>query len=71
MPASLIEAVGRLAGRAGMPAAVQTVSLHPARAVGLADRGDIAPGLRADLLRVRRGEEPIVRTVWRAGARVV
>jgi alpha-D-ribose 1-methylphosphonate 5-triphosphate diphosphatase len=71
VPASLIEAVGRLARRTGMPAAVRTVSLHPARAVGLADRGDIAPGLRADLLRVRRGEEPIVRTVWRAGARVV
>jgi alpha-D-ribose 1-methylphosphonate 5-triphosphate diphosphatase len=50
---------------------VQTVALHPARAVGLADRGDIAPGLRADLLRVRRAPAPIVRTVWRAGARVV
>jgi alpha-D-ribose 1-methylphosphonate 5-triphosphate diphosphatase len=71
VPSSLIEAVSQLAARAGMPAAVRMVSLHPARAVGLADRGDIAPGLRADLLRVRRGPEPIVRTVWRAGARVV
>jgi alpha-D-ribose 1-methylphosphonate 5-triphosphate diphosphatase len=71
VPSSLIEAVGRLAERTGMPAAVQTVALHPARAVGLADRGDIAPGLRADLLRVRRAPAPIVRTVWRAGARVV
>jgi len=54
-----------------LPAAVATVSGNPARAVGLADRGEIAPGKRADLIRVRRaGDMPVVRTAWRAGMRV-
>jgi alpha-D-ribose 1-methylphosphonate 5-triphosphate diphosphatase len=38
---------------------------------GLPDRGRIEPGLRADLVRVRRfGRNPVVRQVWRAGERV-
>ena len=37
----------------------------------LHDRGRIAPGLRADLVRVRVHEGlPVVRQVWRAGERV-
>jgi alpha-D-ribose 1-methylphosphonate 5-triphosphate diphosphatase len=51
--------------------AVATVSDVPAAAVGLADRGRIAVGLRADLIRVQDIEGlPIVRTVWREGRRV-
>jgi alpha-D-ribose 1-methylphosphonate 5-triphosphate diphosphatase len=52
--------------------AVATVSGNPARAVGLSDRGEIAPGLRADLVRVRRGANgwPVPAEVWRRGARV-
>ena len=40
--------------------------------VGLADRGRLAVGLRADVVRVRMHEgAPVVRQVWRAGERVI
>jgi alpha-D-ribose 1-methylphosphonate 5-triphosphate diphosphatase len=54
-----------------LAAAVRTVTKTPAEAVGLADRGEIAPGKRADLIRVHvaRGI-PVVRSVWREGWRV-
>jgi alpha-D-ribose 1-methylphosphonate 5-triphosphate diphosphatase len=50
-----------------------TVSTNPARALGLEDRGQIAPGLRADLVQVHliNGNQPVVRAVWREGKRVV
>jgi len=52
--------------------AVSTVSLNPARSVGMHDRGEIAHGLRADLVQVRMvGQHPVVRAVWREGVRVV
>ena len=39
--------------------------------IGLDDRGAIAPGLRADLVRARlNGETPSVIAVWREGERV-
>ena len=42
-----------------------------AEAVGLTDRGEIAPGKRADLARVSlHGGLPVVRSVWVAGQRV-
>jgi alpha-D-ribose 1-methylphosphonate 5-triphosphate diphosphatase len=54
-----------------LPEAVRTVTLTPAAAVGLDDRGEIAIGKRADLVRVRVTRDiPVVRSVWRAGARV-
>jgi alpha-D-ribose 1-methylphosphonate 5-triphosphate diphosphatase len=54
-----------------LPEAVGLVTRQPAMAVGLDDRGQIAPGRRADLVRVRQLEEvPIVRSVWRGGERV-
>lgn len=74
VPASLLMAAFRLVPEAGftIPQAVATVSLNPARAAGLLDRGEIAPGLRADLVQVRMaGEQPVVRAVWREGVRVV
>jgi alpha-D-ribose 1-methylphosphonate 5-triphosphate diphosphatase len=74
VPASLLMAAFRLTTDAGfsIPQAVATVSLNPARAAGLADRGEIAPGLRADLVQVRLlDDQPIVRAVWREGRRVV
>ena len=44
----------------------------PATRIGLDDRGEIAPGLRADLVRVRVvGELPVVISVWRQGVRIV
>ncbi|POO56905.1 alpha-D-ribose 1-methylphosphonate 5-triphosphate diphosphatase [Agrobacterium rosae] len=54
-----------------LPKALAMVSATPARTVGLDDRGRIAVGLRADLVRVRRENGvPIVRSVWRQGRRV-
>ena len=54
-----------------LPEAVRTVTKAPARAVGLNDRGEIAKGKRADLIRVHVGAGvPVVRSVWRAGNRV-
>ena len=55
-----------------LPEAVAKVSLNPAQALGLGDRGEIAPDKRADLVRVRIGNGlPVARHVWRAGERVV
>lgn len=51
--------------------AIAMVTATPAKSVGLADRGRIAEGLRADLVRVRREEGvPVVKAVWREGRRV-
>ena len=74
VPASLLMAALRLTEVAGftIPQAISTVSLNPARSAGLADRGEIAPGLRADLAQVRlAGSQPVVRAVWREGRRVI
>ncbi len=47
-------------------------SSAPARMLRLDDRGALAAGKRADLVRVRRTEHAdVVREVWRAGLRVV
>ncbi len=72
VPASLVEAAfGAVAEGITLPEAVALVTANPARLAGLADRGRIAPGLRADLVRVRVHEGlPVVRQVWRAGERV-
>lgn len=54
-----------------VPRAIATVSAAPARAAGLADRGRIAEGLHADLVRVSRmGGTPVVRGVWAHGRQV-
>jgi alpha-D-ribose 1-methylphosphonate 5-triphosphate diphosphatase len=73
VPASLLHAAFLMADGddARLPAAIATVSATPAAAIGLADRGAIAPGLRADLVRVIPTEAlPIVRAVWRRGERI-
>lgn len=75
VPNSLMQAAFKLADTPiglDLPAAVRTVSLNPARSVGLDDRGALESGQRADLVRVRVLDgEPVVRGVWRGGARVV
>ena len=79
VPGSLLSAVVRLVddGILSLPQAVATVSHHPAQATGLKDRGQIAPGLRADLIQVRFVQLPqgkrhaVVRAVWREGQRVL
>jgi len=54
-----------------LPQAMATVSRNPARAVGLEDRGEIAPGLAADLVWLHQtGDLPVVRGVWRRGRRI-
>jgi alpha-D-ribose 1-methylphosphonate 5-triphosphate diphosphatase len=74
VPASLIQACLLLHEEMGvaMPAAVATVTRKPAAMIGLADRGEIAPGLRADLIWVKAYEHmPVVQGVWRAGQRII
>lgn len=75
VPASLLMAAFLLPERVPgitLPDAVATVTANPARATGLDDRGRIAQGKRADLVRVRLAQGvPVVRQVWRAGTRVV
>jgi alpha-D-ribose 1-methylphosphonate 5-triphosphate diphosphatase len=54
-----------------LASAIRTVTKAPAEAVGLHDRGEIAIGKRADVIRVHvAGDVPVVRTVWREGQRV-
>lgn len=54
-----------------LASAVRTVTKTPAEAVGLNDRGEIAVGKRADVIRVHLARDiPVVRSVWREGGRV-
>jgi alpha-D-ribose 1-methylphosphonate 5-triphosphate diphosphatase len=83
VPASPLQAVFRLFGDGSitLPEGSALVSSNPARAIGLDDRGLIATGLRADLIRVRAHTAPVerhpsaapipvVRGVWQRGRRV-
>ena len=74
VPASLLLAAFELPRRVpaiDLAAAVSTVTLAPAEATGLTDRGSIGRGKRADLVRVSLASDtPIVRQVWRQGIRV-
>jgi len=61
----------RVCERISLPEAVAMATRNPARAIGLDDRGEIAAGQRADLIRVHdRGGMPGVRAVWCAGERI-
>ncbi|ANK80914.1 MAG: phosphonate metabolism protein PhnM [Rhizobiales bacterium NRL2] len=74
IPYSLLQAafdLPRHAPEMNLADAMRTVTVNPAEATGLADRGEIAEGLRADLVRVRLVDGlPVVRGVWREGRRV-
>ncbi|MBR0658029.1 alpha-D-ribose 1-methylphosphonate 5-triphosphate diphosphatase [Neoroseomonas oryzicola] len=73
VPASMVEAAWRTAEETGisLPEAVAMITDRPARMARLADRGRLAPGLRADLAQVRAVHGiPVVRRVWREGSRV-
>ena len=74
MPASLLLAAMRLpdiVSTIDFAAAIRTVTKTPAQAVGLDDRGEIAIGKRADLIRVALVQDvPVVRAVWQSGRRV-
>ena len=75
IPFSLIQSafgIGEMVEGITLPQAIAMVSKNPARAAGLDDRGEIAIGQRADLVRVCVDHHiPVVRTVWRGGNRVV
>jgi alpha-D-ribose 1-methylphosphonate 5-triphosphate diphosphatase len=75
VPSSMLPAVFAMAGPAiglDLPSAIRLVSYNPAKAVGLADRGAIESGLRADFVRARHaGGSPHVREVWREGRRII
>lgn len=84
VPSSPLHAVFQLAGDGvvSMAQGARLISTNPARAVGLDDRGEIAVGKRADLVRVATHElpaderrpkgrhMPVVRGVYRTGERV-
>jgi alpha-D-ribose 1-methylphosphonate 5-triphosphate diphosphatase len=74
LPASLLLAALRLPDAVpaiDLAGAVRTVTKSPAEAVGLHDRGEIAVGKRADLVRVHVAAGlPATRAVWRCGQRV-
>jgi alpha-D-ribose 1-methylphosphonate 5-triphosphate diphosphatase len=74
VPASLLMAAFELPGRVPaitLPEAIRTVSLNPARATGLDDRGEIAIGRRGDLVRVAEaGGSPVARETYRGGIRI-
>ncbi len=73
VPSAMIEAAWRAAHLPGvtLPQAIAMVTEAPARMARLADRGRIAPGLRADLVRLRPVVGlPVIRGVWCLGERV-
>lgn len=73
VPASMIEAAFACVahGACDLPHAIRLITANPAAMVGLTDRGRLAPGLRADLIRVRLHDTlPVVRAVWREGTGV-
>ncbi len=69
VPSALLTGALRLGDLTGdLPAAVSTVTRTPARVAGLDDRGEIAEGMRADLVLVHEAAEcAVVRQVWAAG----
>ncbi len=72
VPASLMQAVVALNARHGLALheATAMVTWRVADMVGLADRGRLRPGLRADVMRFRiQGDTPIVRELWSNGRR--
>lgn len=75
VPFSLIQApfvLSQVVPDISLSHAVAMVSANPARQVGLDDRGSLAIGKKADLVRVHcNGDVPAVRAVWRDGNRVV
>ena len=74
VPASLMESIFKLsAAEVGISCRRPCGSPRSTRrAVGLSDRGEIATGRRADLVRVREFEgAPSYWTVWRAGSALV
>lgn len=74
VPASLLQAVHLLDRKRGiaLPKAMGMVTWAVADALALSDRGRLALGKRADVLRFHLvGETPVVRALWVAGRQVL
>lgn len=72
VPAALLMGAMQIAREGGSLArALATVTRNPARATGLTDRGEIAPGKRADIVALREVDGLAIATgVWSAGRKV-
>jgi alpha-D-ribose 1-methylphosphonate 5-triphosphate diphosphatase len=73
VPSSLLHSAFMLHDKLDLPLpeVIAKISLNPAQMLRLDDRGAIAPGKRADLIRIIVAEGlPVVRQVWRSGQRV-
>lgn len=74
VPLSMLRAAFMLIDQLGWAPhqAIATATSGPAQSVGLTDRGELTPGLRADLVRISRrtGGWPVPTEVWRQGVRV-
>ncbi|MCR9125736.1 MAG: alpha-D-ribose 1-methylphosphonate 5-triphosphate diphosphatase [Rhodobacteraceae bacterium] len=72
VPAALLQGAMLLADQWGdLARGMRTVTGAPAAAAGLTDRGTLAVGLRADLIRFMRHDRvPVMRGVWSRGLRV-
>jgi alpha-D-ribose 1-methylphosphonate 5-triphosphate diphosphatase len=78
VPSSLLQAAFMIATEFELQSvskAIAMITCNPARKLGMHDRGAVACGLRADLVRVahipEQDQAPIVRSVWREGERVL
>lgn len=75
VPTSLLNAAFNLPLQVSsltLPQALRTVTLNPAKAAGLNDRGSLRAGLRADLVQVHVANGlPVVKRVWTHGRRVM
>ncbi|MDX2158135.1 MAG: alpha-D-ribose 1-methylphosphonate 5-triphosphate diphosphatase [Hyphomicrobiaceae bacterium] len=74
VPSSLLQAVVGLDAGHGIPLrdGIGMVTWRIADMLGIADRGRLAPGLRADVVQFRvLGSTPVVRASWCAGNRVL
>ena len=73
-PSSLLHGAMLLADdleRFDLPTAIATITVNPAEAAGLTDRGEITPGRQADLVRIKpTPHHPLIQGVWRSGSRV-
>lgn len=72
VPALLMASAFQLAALWGdLPRAIRTVSTTPSDATGLSERGRLAPGCLADMVRLKMLDAtPVTRAVWRGGVRV-
>jgi alpha-D-ribose 1-methylphosphonate 5-triphosphate diphosphatase len=79
VPSSLLSAAIRLVDDEiyTLPQAVKTISSNPAKASKLIDRGEIAVGMRADLIHVSfinmsyKSRHAVIKSVWRSGDRII